>query len=177
LKKKLLKVEANKPTVTFLGGNLFINDSSDSIKFALDKVESAFAFSDGELFRLKATSAAVNGGVATGAPIYDFNGKLRVGIPVIGAVENGATVLNVNEKYLTDVAVFPNPTAERLTILDEKGVNSGDKNIIFDIAGKIVQRGKVNDSRTLDVSNINGGEHFVRIYGEKILQAKFLVVR
>jgi hypothetical protein len=177
IEDKGIQIEENKPKIISLGGNLFSNESSKAFTNTKDFVEVGFSFLDPVTYTLKPTSKAVNGGIAAGAPTYDFNSKVRVGIPDIGAVENGATVLNVNEKYLTEVAVFPNPTAERLTILDEKGVNSGDKYIIFDIAGKIVQRGKVNDSRTLDVSNINGGEHFVRIYGEKILQAKFLVVR
>jgi hypothetical protein len=175
--EKGIVIEENKPKIVSLGGNLYKNDASKAFAGTKDIIDPTFAYGDETLFTLKTGSKAINGGVAAGAPTYDFNSKVRVGIPDIGAVENGATVLNVDEKYLTEVAVFPNPTAERLTILDEKGVNSGDKYIIFDIAGKIVQRGKVNDSRTLDVSNINGGEHFVRIYGEKILQAKFLVVR
>jgi hypothetical protein len=177
VEEKGIFIEENKPTIVSLGGNLFINEASKIHTGAKDFVETGFSFLDQTLYTVKPTSKAVNGGVAAGAPAYDYNGKVRVGIPDIGAVETGATVTKINEKLLTEVSIFPNPTAEKLAILDDKSVKSGDRYVIFDIAGKIVQRGSINDSKTLDVSTISGGEHFLRIYSEKILQAKFLVVR
>jgi hypothetical protein len=172
-----IKIEANQPTVRSLGGNLFINNKSDSLTIALDKKESTFSFLEPAVYSLKPTSLAVNGGIAAGAPLYDFNGKLRVGIPDIGGVENGATVTNISEKLLTAISVFPNPTSDKLTILDENNVATGDRYVIFNVAGKIVQRGRINDSKTFDISSIGTGEHFVRVYNEKIIQAKFMVVR
>jgi hypothetical protein len=176
IEEKGIKVEENKPLLRSLGGNLFINNNSDSLS-VLDKKEPTFSFLDLATYTLKPTSLAVNGGVATGAPAYDFNGKLRVGIPDIGGVETGATVTNISEKLLTAVSVFPNPTSDKLTILDENNVATGDRYVIFNVAGKIVQRGRINDSKTFDISNIATGEHFVRVYNEKIIQAKFMVVR
>lgn len=169
-------IEDNKPTLTSKGGNLMINDESKAHTIATDILDAGFKFGDLE-WNLAAGSKAINAGIAAGAPTYDFNNKLRVGIPDIGAIEFGATVSGIYENLFTAVSVFPNPTASLLTIQDDQYVKAGDAYTVFDINARILKSGRITDNKSIDVSSLNAGEYFLRVYGEKITQAKFLVVR
>ena len=82
------------------------------------------------------------------------------------AASNDRPVLNIDPE---DVLISPNPVAEKITL---KGMPLKDATIdIFNVSGHMARFVQLSEN-TLDVSQLNPGLYFVRIYqdGELIIK-------
>jgi len=68
---------------------------------------------------------------------------------------------DVQEYNIASVSVYPNPTADAIRVKAEQSVVRWE---VMDITGKIMLQQKGNDTHTLDVSMLQPGTYFVKIF-------------
>lgn len=112
-------IEAGAPEVTSLGGN----QSSDATLTAaltaakdLNGATNTFVNPADVDYHLLAGTAAVDGGIAAGAPLKDLEGTLRIGPPDVGAYEWGTTGIFQPEFTVLPLQIAPNPVVESAVI-------------------------------------------------------------
>lgn len=162
-------IEAGVPKVVSLNGN----QSSDATLVAeltgnKDDHDLSITFLDAfnDDYRLT-MSAAVDGGVAAGAPTTDLLGNPRIGLPDRGCYELGLnSVKNVGFQVFA-AQCSPNPASERSTLsIENEGL--GELEIsVWNSAGQrvLVQNASKNASKfsvDLDVSNWLSGVYRVQ---------------
>lgn len=92
------------------------------------------------------------------------SGDIFVNIP------NRKTVLSA-EGVTTEVRVYPNPTSDFLTIILP---STDERYYIFDSSGKLVLDNKVNNSRTIEVSELKAGVYFLKTRSETL---RFIITK
>ena len=105
-------------------------------------------------------------------------------ISVYAAIDNvffgsylTSTLVGVNElaKNTNSVSVFPSPASDKVTF---KGINSDAYLIVFDVAGKLVDKSLVRKNTTINVANYNNGIYFYNVAplnGSSVSKGKFVV--
>ncbi|WP_456442060.1 T9SS type A sorting domain-containing protein [Psychroserpens sp.] len=78
-------------------------------------------------------------------------------------IEGTLTALSVDEFALDTVSIFPNPAKDMIT-LDLPGSVGDFKTEIYSVLGQLVA--KSNNTKQLDVSNLNSGIYLIRIFTE-----------
>lgn len=85
--------------------------------------------------------------------------------------------IGVREIEQLQVAVYPNPTADFLTV--DLGVNSSANVLIFDVQGKVLEKHQVNGTQLkIDVSAYKNGVYFYQVSEgvNKLSKGKFVVM-
>ncbi len=75
------------------------------------------------------------------------------------------------------VIFYPNPASNNITIAKREGI-SLNKVAIFDVTGRLINSidlSKMNNEKTLDISNLESGIYLIRIEGENTSVAKQLI--
>ncbi len=80
-------------------------------------------------------------------------------------VEEGSTILGVNSVPANTVALFPNPTSEKLNF-SLKGLENTPVQII-DVNGKIVLTTNISENSDINVSSLKSGVYFAMLQVEK----------
>ena len=100
----------------------------------------------------------------TGADVYTGDWSSLTELRVFGFGERDSTLiaLGVLELASNKVLLYPNPATSVLTI---EGVEEYHALSVYDQNGRIVIRRKINNLRTLDVSEFQSGVYFLRFEG------------
>jgi hypothetical protein len=124
-------------------------------------------------FQLQSTSPAINKGVSVGLTT-DYNGDPIVGLPDMGAFENGLKSANLSESVLVPtgieditnevkIDVYPNPSIGRITVRFSSLPNAGSKIDILDISGKKVASRFITESaEVFDLADQPAGLYLVK---------------
>lgn len=109
----------------------------------------------------------INGGhtwpgapVVVGTTNYDFNASEKIWqffaqYDIYGKI----TPTAITEKSLSNVAIYPNPVSNQLTIENNEVVESVT---ILDLTGKVLMN-KTTNTKTIEVSNLSIGIYFLKI--------------
>ncbi len=85
--------------------------------------------------------------------------------------------LNVSENTIQELAVFPNPAKEQITVECASDINSGEL-VIIDVSGTVLIRRKFENSSqiSLDISMLSAGLYFVDIEqnNQRISSSRFV---
>ena len=82
-------------------------------------------------------------------------------------IENYEDITGVNDNYMTEVNVYPNPVKDRLYIETSTQIQSIE---VYDIYGRVqnLRNSETQELRnSIDVSNLNSGIYFVKIKSEE----------
>lgn len=74
---------------------------------------------------------------------------------------NFITISGVSNTKNKALGFYPNPTADFIIIKDEKLV--GEKYVLTDLSGKIIQTGKVEEDLKIDISRITNGMYIIAV--------------
>lgn len=124
---------------------------------------------------------AQNGWVSLNIPLSDFTNltnKSHIAQLIFSGLPTATGVLYVDNVYYskpfvginntnaTNLNVYPNPTANTVTI---KGLNANEINIakIYSIEGKLIASQNVNANGIVDLSNLTNGTYLVKV-NEKV---------
>ena len=102
-------------------------------------------------------------------------GNLFFGKGKVDAFKAIQMALSINGEYflyLDEGTVFPNPTSSKLFYA--LGDETFDAELI-DMMGKVVIKGRISISESFDVSTLNSGMYFLRVFGEKTTVAKVII--
>ena len=154
--------------------------------------ESAFLISDIHIISLdensgdqlwKVVEVLSGGGNATSQILIDDNDNLLVsgttavtdyGGPeraFIMKISNNSTSVSDTDNQSQDISIYPNPVSHNLYI---DGINPADKIDIINSAGIVIQR--VAGTKSLDISQLESGNYFLKAYTQnKIITKKFVV--
>ena len=86
------------------------------------------------------------------------------------SVEEGSTILGLEDAFVNSLIVFPNPTKGQLNLSNLEGFNQ-PKFSIYDLQGKRVMHAD-SASNTLDVSNLANGTYILKVYDGKQTKAQ-----
>lgn len=102
-------------------------------------------------------------------------GNLFFGKGKVDAYKAIQMALNIKGEYFRFFeigTVFPNPTSSKLFYA--LGNNTFDAELI-DMMGKVVIKGRISISESFDVSTLNSGMYFLRVFGENTTVAKVII--
>jgi hypothetical protein len=86
--------------------------------------------------------------------------------------------INTSAKEGFDVVLYPNPATTRLQIQASVGTLAGNTFTVYNLDGKELKRGKLQNNATLDISNFINGYYFIRIMsGKQVVIKSFLIAR
>lgn len=87
----------------------------------------------------------------------------------------GDEITGVNEIYnRAGVEIYPNPTKDKIAISTNVSLKNSRINI-YSVSGKLVKTAIINNQSEIDVSNLQKGAYFTKIYTEKgVLVSKFI---
>jgi hypothetical protein len=80
--------------------------------------------------------------------------------------------LGVDDSNLSTISIYPNPSNGELNITTDTNLQV----IIYDLLGKEVYSSEVNNSETLDISNLNNGVYMVKLSNGNSSTTKKLIV-
>jgi minor extracellular serine protease Vpr len=104
-----------------------------------------------------------------------LEGNLFFGKGKVDAYKAIQMALNIKGEYFRFFetgTVFPNPTSSKLFYA--LGNENFDAELI-DMMGKVVIKGRISISESFDVSTLNSGMYFLRVFGEKTTVAKVII--
>lgn len=140
-------IEDGAPTVVSLGGNLCAEVSlSTLLTHPADVINSAsFKDPDNDDYHLAEGSAAINIGVAAGAPDTDLDGNERDDMPDAGAYEyQGSVGIELFAKRAVQLDIYPNPVREQLHIELPADWTGSATWLITDLSGRHIRSGKTD---------------------------------
>ncbi len=87
----------------------------------------------------------------------------------------GEDIDGVNEIYNSvGVEIYPNPTKDKIAISTISSLKNA-RFIIYSVSGKLIKTAIINNQSEIDVSNLQKGAYFIKIYTEKgILVSQFI---
>lgn len=87
----------------------------------------------------------------------------------------GEDISGVNEIYNSvGVEIYPNPTKDKISISTKSSLKNARINI-YSVSGKLIKTGIINNQNEIDVSNLQNGAYFTKIYTEKgVFVCKFI---
>jgi len=100
--------------------------------------------------------------------IYTRVSDIQSGLFVTASFVISLDVLSVNAFALEDLSVFPNPTTESFTVQSQR-LASETVVSFYDVQGKMLFSEKVNMENgnfTINISTLDNGIYFVKIYSE-----------
>jgi len=93
------------------------------------------------------------------------------------SVEQGGTGISDYE-FNHKVKVYPNPTSGLISIQIDNAVFSGTNYIVFDLIGKILLKGKIDQNISqLDLSQLSKGPYFLKVYNSSGEYSLGIVIR
>ena len=100
--------------------------------------------------------------------VTDYGGPERA---FIMKISNNSTSVSDTDNQSQDISIYPNPVSHNLYI---DGINPADKIDIINSAGIVIQR--VAGTKSLDISQLESGNYFLKAYTQnKIITKKFVV--
>lgn len=155
----------NNYTKTFLieGENVVIGVGFDNVKWVL--------YANGDITDDGFSNIAVPVGSAP-----PFTGWVNTGCADgTMIIEQVLSTSNV-EFFGSQIALYPNPSANFIIIENSKDINSSFEYGITDIVGRIVGRGKANFKDKIFVENLPKGNYFIGIHSDmgEIVTKKFI---
>jgi len=149
------------------GTNMFISTGGDlsSAGHSLHGIGTSYTTDDGTTWHTIDTAVSHTAILFTGAQQGWTGGLTRTG-GLGGAFKATwpATGINETEMEHADVTVYPNPVNDDLTVQLE-GVSQRESlsYAIMDLAGRMVESGKVHNGEKVDVSSLNAGMYFLNV--------------
>ena len=111
------------------------------------------------------TPANNNGGPAFG---------LFVALPAGGDLVALTPTVGLSETTLQQVVVYPNPATDRISF---EGLEGNYSYSITDLTGRVVQRGNLDGSESLNIADLSSGSFFVQIEQNGNVQTARIIVQ
>lgn len=92
-----------------------------------------------------------------------------VSVVLSGRFLKNGNALTVDENALIALDLYPNPASDFLQVTAE--ANTGNRFVILDVNGSIIQTGNLTENKTVDVRTLNAGGYFFRLYDGQTLKA------
>lgn len=150
-------LEGGTPTLISSGGNLSSDDTTEDAFTAMnDALGEDPGFEGGGSYELAVGSAAINTGVAMGAPTTDILGNSRVGTVDKGAYEN--QIVSAVEDIAASAALhlYPNPTvSETLYVALGEAFEDNVTVRIVDVQGQLMQTTAVSKGNTVQTAQVD----------------------
>jgi len=85
------------------------------------------------------------------------------------SINENPETLSVNDREITAITVFPNPTSNTFTVTSTKLIDGLE---LFDLNGKLLIK---EDVTTIDMRSLNSGIYFIKIYHEGTSTTKKII--
>lgn len=158
-------IAASSNSSNYLAANNLVNGQVDgdiaAVATNLQIGDPLFVDVDNNDFRLQAGSPGIGAADPALAPLTEYTGELRDGIPDLGAFEFGiSTSIETLLALQKEVNVFPNPCQDKLRISSEQSFKTIR---LFDAWGRVLPLDFKEGDRVLNTSGLRPGIYFLQL--------------